>query len=86
MLLGGAVGITAVNTARGHEVNSQQLPVHRGSPGDRVPSREEQLAKLAQGTKDSPYDVLIIGGGATGTGCAVDASTRCAPAPPGRWV
>lgn len=44
----------------------------------KVPSRDQQLQKLAQGTLSNPYDVLIIGGGATGTGCAVDAVTRYA--------
>lgn len=43
---------------------------------DRVPPRAEQLSRLSQGTAARPYDVLIIGGGATGTGCAVDAATR----------
>lgn len=42
-----------------------------------MPSRAQQLTHLSQGTEDNPYDVLIIGGGATGTGCAVDAATRC---------
>ena len=45
---------------------------------DKVPSRADQLAKLAHGTERDPFDVLIIGGGATGTGCAVDAITRSA--------
>jgi len=40
-----------------------------------VPSREAVLEKL-ENTKDSPYDVLIIGGGATGAGAALDAATR----------
>lgn len=44
---------------------------------DCVPSRSEQLRRLGQhGSASNPYDVLIIGGGATGTGCAVDAATR----------
>ena len=43
---------------------------------DKIPSRGDQLAKLAHGTERDPFDVLIIGGGATGTGCAVDAITR----------
>ncbi|GAB4813967.1 hypothetical protein N2152v2_001013 [Parachlorella kessleri] len=43
---------------------------------DQVPARREQLRRLAEGTPNSPYDVLIVGGGATGTGCAVDAATR----------
>lgn len=37
-----------------------------------VPTRETQLKKLQ--TED--YDVLVIGGGATGSGCALDAATR----------
>ena len=35
--------------------------------------REEQVAKLQSGHQ---YDVLVIGGGATGTGVALDAATR----------
>jgi len=42
-----------------------------------IPSRIEQVRKLQNnGTKDSPYDVLVIGGGATGAGIAFDAVTR----------
>lgn len=41
-----------------------------------VPSRAEQLARLNEGTRKSPFDVLIIGGGATGAGCALEAATR----------
>ncbi|XP_023288384.1 glycerol-3-phosphate dehydrogenase, mitochondrial [Orussus abietinus] len=37
-----------------------------------LPSREEQVKTL----KSNDYDVLIIGGGATGSGCALDACTR----------
>lgn len=29
---------------------------------NRVPSREEQLHRLSEGTAQNPYDVLIIGG------------------------
>ena len=41
-----------------------------------LPSRESRVDHLLTGTKDNPFDVFIIGGGATGTGCAVDAVTR----------
>eukprot|EP00891_Asterochloris_glomerata_P000363 jgi/Astpho2/363/Aster-02238 len=51
-------------------------PVSRVEYLDKIPSRADQLAKLAHGTESDPFDVLIIGGGATGTGCAVDAITR----------
>ncbi|XP_065352683.1 glycerol-3-phosphate dehydrogenase, mitochondrial [Cloeon dipterum] len=37
-----------------------------------LPTRAEQLDSL----KKESFDVLIIGGGATGAGCAVDAATR----------
>ena len=53
-------------------------PVSRVEYLDKIPSRADQLAKLAHGTERDPFDVLIIGGGATGTGCAVDAITRSA--------
>ena len=35
-------------------------------------SREDQLKSL----KTEDFDVLVIGGGATGSGCALDAATR----------
>lgn len=37
-------------------------------------SREEQVKKLMD--KDNEYDILIIGGGATGAGVAVDSAVR----------
>lgn len=39
-----------------------------------LPTREEQIDALSQ--KDVEYDILIIGGGATGAGVAVDAAVR----------
>ncbi|QLG74100.1 hypothetical protein HG535_0F06120 [Zygotorulaspora mrakii] len=42
-------------------------------PNISLPTRTDLLSKLS---KTDEFDVLIIGGGATGTGCAVDASTR----------
>ncbi|KAG5852561.1 hypothetical protein ANANG_G00063730 [Anguilla anguilla] len=40
---------------------------------DELPSRQAQLSAL-QSTEE--FDVLIVGGGATGSGCALDAVTR----------
>lgn len=40
---------------------------------DDLPSRQAQLAAL-QSTEE--FDVLVVGGGATGAGCALDAVTR----------
>ncbi len=38
--------------------------------------RTEHLDRLEGATKDNPLDVLIVGGGANGTGAAFDAATR----------
>ncbi|ROL41773.1 Glycerol-3-phosphate dehydrogenase, mitochondrial [Anabarilius grahami] len=40
---------------------------------DAIPTRAEQLSAL-QNTEE--FDVLVVGGGATGSGCALDAVTR----------
>ncbi|GJP45638.1 hypothetical protein CLOM_g5001 [Closterium sp. NIES-68] len=51
----------------------------RSSPAvlsENVPSRKEQLALLASSSASEPFDLLVIGGGATGTGVALDAVTR----------
>jgi len=41
-----------------------------------VPSREVQRSALIGAGATSPLDVLVIGGGATGSGVALDAVTR----------
>ena len=43
---------------------------------EKLPSRQERVDQMLEGTNDNPFDIFIIGGGATGTGCAVDAATR----------
>lgn len=40
---------------------------------DELPSRQAQLAALRD---TEEFDVLVVGGGATGAGCALDAITR----------
>ena len=47
--------------------------------GTYLPRRDAQWASLKRGTRDRPFDVLIVGGGATGAGCCVDAATRSFP-------
>merc|ERR1712038_1940261 len=37
-----------------------------------LPTRKEQIKRL----REDEFDVLVIGGGATGSGCALDAATR----------
>lgn len=39
-----------------------------------IPTRDEQLARLSSGQQE--FDVLVIGGGATGSGVALDAQMR----------
>lgn len=44
----------------------------KAKPTRHLPTRAEQLTSL----QSESFDVLIIGGGATGAGCAVDSATR----------
>lgn len=48
-------------------------PAPWADPSVSAPPRREQLAALRSGVE---FDLLIIGGGATGTGAALDAATR----------
>lgn len=43
----------------------------------KIPSRKQQISSLASSKANQPFDLLVIGGGATGSGIAVDAATRC---------
>ncbi|XP_076918241.1 glycerol-3-phosphate dehydrogenase SDP6, mitochondrial-like [Bidens hawaiensis] len=45
-------------------------------PAAAVPSRSVQETSLMGATSDNPLDILVIGGGATGCGVALDAATR----------
>ncbi|GJN36865.1 hypothetical protein PR202_gb25764 [Eleusine coracana subsp. coracana] len=45
-------------------------------PGAAPPPRAVQRAALAGSTPAEPLDVLVVGGGATGCGVALDAATR----------
>lgn len=58
------------------EALSESAPLTRIDYLSKVPSRAEQLRKLADGSERNPFDVLVIGGGATGSGCALDSITR----------
>ncbi len=58
------------------EALSESAPLTRIDYLSKVPSRAEQLRKLTDGSERYPFDVLVIGGGATGSGCALDAITR----------
>jgi hypothetical protein len=41
-----------------------------------IPTRSQQLSRIRGSTRENPFDLFIIGGGATGAGCALDAATR----------
>lgn len=81
-----AVALTAAATVAGMDAvkyndsveqrriaNDVSLQSAVEKPNVKLPSREDLLSKLS---KTDQFDVLVIGGGATGTGCAVDAATR----------
>ena len=63
--LGGAVFLTTASNKEDPEKN-RQLRIKETQV--KIPSREEHLAKLKSKTL---FDVLVIGGGATGTGIAL---------------
>lgn len=80
------IGITAAGVAIGAALSTYALRVSDVSPHHvqmeemqrirrkrTLPSRSEQVKTLQSGEE---FDVLIIGGGATGAGCALDAVTR----------
>lgn len=52
-----------------------QVEAEEGAPvrKEHLPTREQQIAALQS---SGEFDVLVIGGGATGCGCALDAATR----------
>lgn len=68
--------------------HATQMPVRRAENGTIIPpqfprlkSRMEQIADLkefgsTQSSTNEEYDLLVIGGGATGSGIALDAATR----------
>ncbi|SCV06223.1 LANO_0H24806g1_1 [Lachancea nothofagi CBS 11611] len=66
-------GYTAYSWQKTHLQNEVRVPVPLRSEAPALPTREELMEKMA---KTEEFDVLIIGGGATGTGSAVDATTR----------
>ncbi|PHH61265.1 hypothetical protein CDD81_643 [Ophiocordyceps australis] len=82
----GAGGAIVYSRSKGHLTRDSALAeVRRDGAGrlvaptqqPRPPSRPQQLAELRRhGSSDSEYDLLVIGGGATGTGIALDAATR----------
>jgi glycerol-3-phosphate dehydrogenase len=71
LVFGGGGGYLAYN-ALISSTNCNSTPMIN-PPTNKLPSRAEQLNRL-RSTKE--FDLLVIGGGATGTGVALDAATR----------
>jgi hypothetical protein len=69
------VGGTAIKAAQvlGGDKDARTVDL-----ADQVPTRQYQLSSLKKSTSERPFDLLIVGGGATGAGVAVDAATRYA--------
>ena len=61
LAVAGAGGLAAAAASTSLALSDQSAP---GWIHNRLPSRDEQLRKLSQGTAANPFDLLIIGGGA----------------------
>ncbi|KAI3508713.1 hypothetical protein L1887_23725 [Cichorium endivia] len=72
-----AVRDTSVSSSdRGGGPALEALRKRITDPAAVVPSRAVQQSSLAAATSGNPLDILVIGGGATGSGVALDAVTR----------
>mmetsp|Transcript_1276 Transcript_1276/g.3056 ORF Transcript_1276/g.3056 Transcript_1276/m.3056 type:complete len:184 (-) Transcript_1276:1660-2211(-) len=78
--VGGGAAILGLTTGSANrkvvEANSKDHFCSAFDYNKPLPKRQELLEALAGGSRDSPFDILVIGGGATGTGIAVDAASR----------
>ncbi|XP_067315340.1 glycerol-3-phosphate dehydrogenase, mitochondrial isoform X2 [Pseudorasbora parva] len=80
-LIGGGAVATAISLSQFFEYRKNQARLaYVEAQGelkepfkDALPTREEQLSALRNAEE---FDVLVVGGGATGSGCALDAVTR----------
>ncbi|KAJ3679895.1 hypothetical protein LUZ60_016173 [Juncus effusus] len=70
-------GTSASAQSYGGDVTALESARRRiADPGAAVPRRSVQEAALAGTSRVNPLDVLVIGGGATGCGVALDAASR----------
>ena len=65
-------GATALYMLPGKSKENAATKAGRTRPTAPLPTRADQLASL----RSEHFDVLVIGGGATGSGCALDSATR----------
>ncbi|XP_039925975.1 glycerol-3-phosphate dehydrogenase, mitochondrial isoform X1 [Hirundo rustica] len=76
---GGAIatvfGLSQFSQYRNKHGDLVQVQAAEGAPvrKDHLPTREQQILALQS---SGEFDVVVIGGGATGCGCALDAATR----------
>lgn len=70
------LGLGTYAAVQAHRQDEVPVDIVRMELREKPPSRADMWASLRRGTAADPFDVLIVGGGATGTGCAVDAVTR----------
>ncbi|XP_022765447.1 glycerol-3-phosphate dehydrogenase SDP6, mitochondrial-like [Durio zibethinus] len=76
---GGAILLTpsvASNDPAGGSATIQSVRRTINNPSAVVPSRTVQESSLISATSANPVDILVVGGGATGCGVALDAATR----------
>ncbi|CDF91935.1 ZYBA0S16-00408g1_1 [Zygosaccharomyces bailii CLIB 213] len=71
----GTLAVQHYNESRRQQILRNEVPQVSivQKPNVTLPTREELLSKLQ---KTDQFDLLVIGGGASGTGCALDAATR----------
>lgn len=75
---GGTILLSPPISANDHGGGSNLAAIRNKirDPDAVVPSREAQQSSLISAGSASPLDILVIGGGATGSGVALDAVTR----------
>ncbi|KAI4382712.1 hypothetical protein MLD38_008640 [Melastoma candidum] len=77
-----AVAVAVASPSVAHNDRGASLPVVEslrqkiGDASTLVPPRSVQESSLAGASSANPLDVLVVGGGATGCGVALDAATR----------
>eukprot|EP00475_Leptophrys_vorax_P022024 TRINITY_DN2995_c0_g1_i4.p1 TRINITY_DN2995_c0_g1~~TRINITY_DN2995_c0_g1_i4.p1 ORF type:complete len:693 (-),score=30.62 TRINITY_DN2995_c0_g1_i4:149-2227(-) len=76
LVLFGGAGAAAALAAYLHSTGHTPAPKNLPELSDDVPPRRVQMAALAGSSSARPFDMLVIGGGATGAGVALEAVTR----------
>ena len=72
----GATGVALWQSFQVQSAQAQQAQTVKLQLAETLPARSQVVRQLQDGTAEKPFDVLIVGGGATGTGCALDAASR----------